>query len=668
MSKTRKPKDRPVKFIGDEGSSVEVMNTGSAIDELRQRLGTQDPNDPRLAKTVNPRKVDPSLLKKVDQSKVAFSAHELTTIDGVEVKGWRRIFDEEQKELSQIDPYISAIIATRCSQGAVCGRPSASKYDKGTRIREIKPLKPKDFENREEFSKAQAGRQAQMERIMSWALNCGMMDQTILDTVFAGQDKMFKHCSLSDFITAQIRNLMTFGRMGSQIFRDKESGQPMLFRPVPIETIGNLKDQHRAPTMGSEETSHQSVTDGAEYDAIPEGERPKAYAQTIEGRKVNFFTEDDLKVAHFQKQALYGLNGYPLSPIEQAIYMVFIHQQTLGYLRNQFVKGLAAKGILVIRSTEPSGQLSEEDLSVLRQQFNNYANRNDNSASVPVLSGAIEVDFKPLSPTPRDMEFLQIEEHVIRALCSSFQISPQEMGYGHLSIGQGSATQANKQEEIIRGEERGLRMLLDIIYDQINEVLYENFPEAEKLYRIEYVGVGEDTRDAAIARQQQEIQTTATLSSLWADSEKLDVVPYGGDIPLSPAWFAGPVQLMRYGFFAEHYLGEEDASQKPEYDFIIGQAANAAYQQLRAQPIQQQQEGGQLQLEAEKQQLQQGQMAQEMAAQQDQQGQGEALPAEGEQQPEPEKKSLTEAWEGRQRLTKSSDYFKAWSVANETLD
>jgi hypothetical protein len=363
-----------------------------------------------------------------------------------------------------------------------------------------------------------------------------------------------------------------------------------------------------------------------------------------------------------------------MSPIEQAVFMVFVHQQTLSYMRNMFIKGLLSKGILALESTNPAVELSSTDLEEFRIQMHNFATRTDNSAVMPVLSGPVKANYIQLSPTPRDMEFLQIEEHVIRALCSAFQISPQEMGYGHLSLPQGGLTQSNKQEEIVRGEERGLRQLLDIVFDGINEILYDNFPEARDNFKLSYVGVGEDTRDAVVQRQTVELQTTATMESLFADSEKKDAIPYGGKVPLAPAFHQNVVRYMLYGVFMENFFGEEGASKRPEYRFIIDPQLNQAYQQLLIQPIQQQQQQAQIQNQAMEQQMQMQAMGAAVQGGSPQPGQAipsepgqQSEPAESAPPAEPEAKSddtpttLREKFYSNQQLRKSmKGYFGAW--------
>jgi hypothetical protein len=671
-AKKGRPQQKKMISFSTESTETERMNAESTLTAMRQMLGS---NPDVMQKSVKAQAVRSDVKEKYDKSKVVFSTKEWSQVsDNIWTKGWRRVSDPEQRELAQIDPYLSAIISTRCSQGAACGYPSESKFDKGCRVVDLKPPSPDDFATEEEFAREVETRTRQQSAIMHWVLHCGTNDQEIVNSVFSGGDLTFKNCSLREFIEAQARNVMTFGRCASQIFRNAD-GLPVMFRPAPVETIFNVVTGEDTRVGVGPDVMEQSATDVEEYNQIKKDEKPLAYVQRVDGNNINFFSEDDLHVWHWQKQALWNLNGYPMSPIEQAVYMIFIHQQTLSYLRNQFVKGLAAKGLLCLESTNPAVELSESDLEDFRIQFHNFATRNDNSAVMPVLSGPVKANFIQLSSTPRDMEFLQVEEHVIRALCSAFQISPQEMGYGHLSQPQGGLTSGSKQEEIVRGEERGLRQLLDTVFDGINQILYQNFPEARDNFRISYVGVGEDTRDAVVQRQTAELATTATMESLYADSEKKDTIPAGGKVPLSQAFHQNVVRYMKYGEFVEKFMGEEGASKNPAYDFIIDPNLNSAYQQLRATPIQQQQEQSQLQLKAQEQEMEMQQAQMQQGQQQAQQG----APAEGQPQGQPqegqpqgqemdkseEPVSIRDKWHEAQSLRKSmTGYFGAWIDAH----
>ena len=667
--RNKKPTEETVKFTFDAKPDV-IPNT---VDALTAAFRGEP-----LAKSIKPNVVKRDLKERYAGSKIVFDSRDYAnTMEGVDEKLWRRLSDAEQKEIAQIDPYVSAIISTRCSQSSTVGRPSDSKFDRGTRISEIKPLSLDDFASMDEFKVAQRQRRSQFDAILRWVLECGTNNEEVIDAAFADtSDRNFRKCNLSEFLSAQIRNLMVFGRCGTYIFRN-EDGLPIMFRPVAIETIYNATYGYDIPHMNARETTEESKKDLNDFNIMPETVRPNGYIQRIEGRNINFFSDYDLKVSYLQKQAYFDLHGYPLSPIEQALMMVFIHTSTLTYLRNQFIKGLATKGILNLESTDPTAQLADEDLAQLRREFHNFVSRNDNSAAIPVISGPVKVNFVPLSPGPQDVGFLQLEEMIIRALCSSFQISPQEMGYGNLSsTAQGSLNQSGHQGEIIQGEERGLRCLLDTVYDLVNEIVFENFPEAKKICRIVYTGVGEDTRDTVIERGIQELQTTATLSGLWAASEKQDPVPYGGSVPLAPLFHANVARYMPYGKFMEMFFGEKGWSKLPEYDFIIDPNLNSAYQALKVQPIEKQKEGADMALEGQKQQLAASdqQMQASQAAQQMQQTSQDAeVNKPADEEPEPStssntenddeaEKSLRTEYSNRKKLKKSMTYyFSEWT-------
>ncbi len=686
--KTRKKKTPAVEKLEKSAKSVtfsfdtsknsgEVLSPEALAEALRSKMQLKD-----LKKSVKPLKVTKEARNKVAESKVVFgsTAYKKAT-DNVEIKGYQRLSDLEMKTLAQMDPYVSAIISTRCSQSAACGTPSDTKFKKGLRVLELKPLERSAYEDEKEYHAEVMSRARKMQAIMQWVSNCGTDNEEILDSAFAGSDRTFKTCSFRQFLEAQVRNLLTFGRCATQPLRDSH-GTPVLFRPAAVETIYPVIDRENIFLTRRDEVVQASIDDARDYNALPAVQKPKAWALRLEGQNVALFTEDDMKVWYYQRQALADLDGYPMAPLELAVYMVYIHQQTLSYLKNQFVKGLATKGIINLESTNENVQLSDPDIEDFKQQFHNFATRTDNSAVTPVIAGPVKVNYTNLSSVPKDMEFLQVEEHVIRALCSSFQISPQEMGYGHLSLPQGGMTQGNKQEDVIRGEERGLRNLLDIIFEGVNEIMFENFPEAKGMFKISYVGVGEDTRDAVVSRQTAEINTTATMTSLYADSEKKETIPIGGNVPLAPIFHSNVVKYLFYWEFRYYYLGDHTAKDKPEYYFIIDVNMNQSFMALKTQTIQMQQEQAALALKQQEEQTKQVEQQTEMMSQQPPEGaEGgeppqEAAPEEGpEQSDAPEQKSVKGPTLKEQYLAKSqelkkskenlSSYFRAWLEAND---
>jgi hypothetical protein len=148
------------------------ISTETMANDLRRNMGmpTAPAYDP-LAKSVKAQIIKKDVQEKYDKSKIVLSTREWSqTSDNVWQKGWRRISDAEQREISQIDPYIAAIIATRVSQAAACGYRSESKFDKGCRVVDLKPIKKEDFKSDKEFKAAVDQRNSQQESIMKWVL------------------------------------------------------------------------------------------------------------------------------------------------------------------------------------------------------------------------------------------------------------------------------------------------------------------------------------------------------------------------------------------------------------------------------------------------------------------------------------------------------------------
>lgn len=644
--------------IADGVSPDENINVNSIDDVtgiIKQRLGRT-----MLSKS-DVQKINEEEFKKrkYKQSKVKFGSRFNTRMgvgDSLS-KEPKRLSDAELKELSLIDPYIGAIINTRVAQITSFGAQSESKFDKGVRVIDLEEIRREDFDNEEAFERELKLREAEKKAILEWVLKCGTSDKKVLDEIYEAADPTFKHCSLKDYFQAQARALLTFGRCARQNLLNAD-GTICAFRPTPIETIKQVKFGSRVHVTAVSDIAQQSEVDAEEYNKIPVNEKPIAYVQEVDGVQTGFFTEEDMKVIYYQVQSFLDLNGYPMGPIEFALFLVYIHQHTLSYLRNQFVKGQLSKSMIVVRPTDPSVKISDEDIESFKMEIQNLATRTDNSAVIPVIGGPVELELIKTTETPKDMEWLQVEQTVIRALCSAFQISPTEAGFGQLGDSAGMG-QGSRDYELVQGEERGLRLLVDILMEDINDAVYQNFPEAKKRYKVAAFGIGNETREGVIQRQGQELQTTATLNSLFSDSDKNRQFEFGGDVPLSPLFHQNVVRYMTYGKFMESFFGMEGASKRPELDFIIDPNLNQAYQQLKMGMQQMQAQQQALGLQGQQMQLEMQQAQMQQAAQgQPQQGQPEA-----QQQPEEQQKSeeveLQKAWEESMK-TNHENLLKSW--------
>jgi hypothetical protein len=610
-----------------------------------------------LQKSVEPVILDPSLDGDIEKNKVVFGLNSSRyEIDNIHQKaGGGRLLDKELREIAHYDAIVSLIVTTRANQCSVFGTRSRSKYDRGFILRERLPVQNDSTISAEQKGQECLYRTRMAETIGRWMMSCGVTNRRVLDHVFHKSDSTFRECSLSEYMSAQVRNMLIFGRCATQIIRN-EQGVPMLFRPVPVETLFRVIDGRRIAglSIADEDVPKPAVHDVNKYNSIPESERPVAYVQRVKGKTVSFFTDRDIKVTYLQKQAYEGLEGYPLAPIELSYFSILMHFHAQMYLQNTFQKGLGSKGFIVIKTPE-GGVVSKMDTENFRKQFSNYVARNDNSATVPVISGPVDVKFEPLNATAKDLEFNNLYARVLQILCASFQISPHEIGFGALDPGDRSTVSDQmKQEQIVQGEERGLRQLLEMTFSSIFDIVCETFPEARNIFSLEAIGLGQNTKEGDLELFQEELQTNGTFAKIWADSERSESFPFGGHVPTSPIFHASVAKYMKFGEMREYFFGEKGAAQNPAYDFIIDPALNEAYQSSKTQMPQMQAQQQQMQLQ---QQAQQMQMADDQMKMQQQQAEAEAQAAaqQDPENPELQQKEVEAADFDQQRKQESHE-------------
>ena len=570
-----------------------------------------------LEKSVKPVITDESLENTVSKDKAVFNLNSETyNVDNLVLKAGGRLNDEEQRRLAQYDSIISTIITTRAIQHYAFGRPAKDKYDRGFMLKETlsvlnDPSIPQD--KREEECRF---RTKMAEILTKWIVNCGSTDKKTIEYVFKKSDSTFKYCSFGDYLSAQARNLATFGRCATQVIRNQH-GVPLFWRPLPVETLYKVVDGREVslsmPGQHDTDVSKQGVEDAYDYNKIKKENKPIAFVQRIKGKNVSFFTEDEIKITYWQKQAFEGLNGYPLSPIELAYYSILMNFYSQRYLENAFTRGLGSKGIILLKT--PEGEIPpQEQIDSFRKMFNNYLTRNDNSATVPVIAGPMDINFVQLMATPKDTEFNNLYARVLQTLCSSFQISPHEIGFGSLDPEHATVSDQVKQDSIVQGEERGLKHTVEKLFDEVMSIVYESFEQAKGIFILDAIGLGQNTKEADLALYKEALQTNATFGKIWADSERSESFPFGANVPTSPVFHQSVAKYMKFSEMRFYFFNEQGALDNPAYDFICDPAFDQLYQALKTGAPQEQ--AKQLQLQTEQMGLQNEQMGQQGEMQQ----------------------------------------------------
>lgn len=551
-------------------------------------MGFRLSNKEELRKSViRPEMFSENVAKGVNTSKAVFSVKTPNSNfqSGVIAKS-RRLQDKDLVIFSQSDAIVSVIVTTRHNEAISFGRRSKSQYERGVILRDISPVRHSVRKTREEVEAEIRKKDVLSSLIYSWILNCGTSNQKVLDTVFAYGDHYFKNCSLADFFGAQARNLLQCGRMATQLIRNTE-GTVIMFRPVPVETIYQYRKGQKLIINkdGDQDIPRQTLIDMEKYNSIPDHEKPTIWVQKLGDKIVSFFTEKDLRIDYLQKQAVANLDGYPLAPLELAISALQQHINAQQYMNNNLVKGLGSKGFFTIKPLSDDADAvdtlpNEKQIEAFRKEMQKYvAGSYQNSATIPVISGAYDVDFKSLNATAKDMEFLKLYDYTIALLCASFQISPEEIGFS--GVGVKATGNEGSEDQVIQGQSKGLATILSALCNCVTQIVWETFPDAKDVLQIEATGLGKASRMDDLKISKEKLQTSGTFTSLWADSEKSETFPFGGDIPTSPVFHQFITRYMKMSEIRYHFLKIDEDLKNPALDFFVDVGVNASYQQLK---------------------------------------------------------------------------------------
>lgn len=171
------------------------------------------------------------------------------------------------------------------------------------------------------------------------------------------------------------------------------------------------------------------------------GAMPAGYRYTVGDHSVDFPVDRMsgmsriLHVKNFHPLS----DWYGLSPIEAAAYSIDQHNNSGAWNQALLQNGARPSGALVVRSDANGGaSLSEEQYSRVKQQVDEQFSGAVNAGRPILLEGGL--DWKEMSMTPRDMDFIEAKHSSARDIALAFGVPPQMLGIP------GDNTYANLQE------------------------------------------------------------------------------------------------------------------------------------------------------------------------------------------------------------------------------
>lgn len=203
---------------------------------------------------------------------------------------------------------------------------------------------------------------------------------------------------------------------------------------------------------------------------------PKAYRYTIDGRSVDMGVDPITG----QSRVLHWKNVHPmddwygLSPMEAASYSIDQHNQCAAWNQSLLQNGARPTGALMVKAGEGQpGYLNESQFGRLKQQLDEQFAGPANAGRPLLLEGGLE--WKEMSLSPRDMDFVQIKHSSARDVALAFGVPPQLLGIP------GDNTYANLQEARLALWEQTILPLLENVTDALNNWLVPMFADTLEL-------------------------------------------------------------------------------------------------------------------------------------------------------------------------------------------
>ncbi len=201
-----------------------------------------------------------------------------------------------------------------------------------------------------------------------------------------------------------------------------------------------------------------------------QGGIPKAYRYTIDTRSVDILVDPMTGISRvLHLKTFHPLDDwYGMSPMEAAAYSIDQHNQCGAWNQALLQNGARPSGALMVKSGDgQAGALTETQYTRLKSQLDEQFSGAINAGRPLLLEGGLE--WKEMSLSPRDMDFIGIKHASARDVALAFGVPPQLLGIP------GDNTFSNMQEARLALWEQTILPLLTSVTDALNNWLVPMF-------------------------------------------------------------------------------------------------------------------------------------------------------------------------------------------------
>lgn len=476
-----------------------------------------------------------------------------------------RISNRTLKDVSVRDWLVSTILQNRVDTLLRFARPTHDRFKMGYRFtrKDDKQLTAEDYAN--------------IHFLEEYIYNCGSTQN-----VPTGDAMNF-----GEFMKLTIRDALTFGYIGVEKILTRSQSLHR-FRPIPAETLYRVNPQNSKEVVERTADSAAAIYKKPRSNNDPRDEGYVAhrdieyykYVQvTSDGQPIAVFGDEDMVFKLANPQNFADSNGYCLSVVEQAIIMITNHLNVENFNGNYFTHGYAARGILHLKGT-----VTQNALAAFRRQFYNSISGTQNAWRTPIVAGLDDVQWVPMSGSAREMEYINYNSHIMRALCAQFQIDPIELGLDFLTSANGRAASNAKESgqfKITYSRERGLIPLMMMIEDLVNNDIVPAYDkELADTYHFKFQGYDDNTAQTDVALRQAQMTTFASMNYLLSVDGKEKIDHPIADLPLNQSFWGLVEKNLTRGEIREFFLKDKGASKRPELQYLPADPMFAQWSQM----------------------------------------------------------------------------------------
>jgi HK97 family phage portal protein len=204
---------------------------------------------------------------------------------------------------------------------------------------------------------------------------------------------------------------------------------------------------------------------------------------------------------------------FGMSSVEAAAYSIDQHNNASQWNQSLLQNGAKPCGALVVKSGKDGHykDLTDEQFSRLKEQFEANYSGAANSGKPLLLEGGL--DWKEMSLSPKDMDFLESKNNSAREIALAFGVPPQLLGIP------GDNTYSNLAEARLALWEQTILPIMDDLALSLDSWLVKKYPNSENI-KLTY---SKDNISALIPRRESKWQRVSNATFL-SDQEKRDIL------------------------------------------------------------------------------------------------------------------------------------------------